>query len=124
MTTLSRFVILGIAFVLTLAFGFWLSRSGRPYGALLFNVHKLLALAAVVVTVILLAGMLKSVDIAALPIALFAVAGLCVVALFGSGALMSAGKVDHALLLTIHRIALVALVIALPAALFPLSRRP
>jgi hypothetical protein len=28
---LSRFVIPGIAFILTLAFGLWLSRLGRPY---------------------------------------------------------------------------------------------
>jgi hypothetical protein len=40
---LSRFVIPGIVFILTLAFGFWLSRSGRPYNGLLFNIHQLIA---------------------------------------------------------------------------------
>ena len=124
MNTLSRFVIPGIAFILTLAFGFWLSRSGRPYNGLLFNIHKLLALAAVIVTGVQLVGILKGADLPALSIALLALAALCAVGLFVSGALMSAGKLDHALLHTIHRVALVALILALPSAVFLLGRRP
>jgi len=121
---LSRFVIPGIVFILTLAFGFWLSRSGRPYNGLLFNIHKLTALAAVIVTVVQLVRIFKGADMLALSIALLALAALCVVALFVSGALMSAGKLDHDLLHTIHRVALAALVIALPAAVFLLGRSP
>ncbi len=124
MSILSRFVTPGIVFILTLAFGFWLSRSGRPYNGLLFNIHKLIALAAVIVTVVQLVTILKSTDLSALSIALLALAALCVVGLFVSGALMSAGKLDHALLHTIHRVALAALVIALPAAIFLLGKRP
>jgi hypothetical protein len=121
---LSRFVIPGIVFILTLAFGFWLSRSGRPYNGLLFNIHKLIALAAVIVTVVQLVRILKSTDLPALSIALLALAAFCAVGLFVSGALMSAGKLDHALLHTIHRVALAALVIALPSAVFLLGQRP
>jgi hypothetical protein len=121
---LSRFVIPGIAFILTLASGFWLSRSGRPYNGLLFNSHKLIALAAVVVAVVQPVGILKSTDLPALSIALLALAALCAAGLFVSGALMSAGKLDHALLHTIHRVALAALVIALPSAVFLLGRSP
>jgi len=121
---LSRFVIAGIVFILTLVFGFWLSRSGRPYNGLLFNIHKLIALAAVIVTVVQLVGVLKGTDLPVLSIALLALAALCAVGLFVSGALMSAGKLDHALLHTIHSVALAALVIALPSAIFLLGRRP
>ena len=124
MNILSSFVVPGIAFALTLAFGFWLSRSGRPYDGLLFNIHKLIALAAVVVTVVPLVRMLKSTDLPALTIALLALAALCATGLFVSGALMSAGKLDHALLHTLHRVALAALVIALPSAVFLLGRGP
>ena len=124
MNILSRFVIAGIVFILTLVFGFWLSRSGRPYNGLLFNIYKLIALAAVIVTVVQLVGVLKGTDLPALSIALLALAALCAVGLFVSGALMSAGKLDHALLHTIHRVALAALVIALPSAIFLLGRRP
>lgn len=124
MYTLARFVIPGVAFVLTSAFGFWLSRLGRPYNGLLFNAHKLIALAAVVVTVVQLAGMLRGADLPLRMIASLGLVALSVVALFASGALMSAGKLDYALLHLIHRIALAALVVALPAAVFLFMGRP
>jgi len=124
LTILSRFVIPEGVFILTLAFGFWLSRSGKPYNGLLFNLHKLVALAAVIVAVVQLAGILKGADLPALSIALLALAALGVVSLFVSGALMSAGKLDHALLHTIHWVALAALAIALPSAVFLLAGKP
>jgi hypothetical protein len=114
----------GILFIMTLALGFWLSHSGKPYNGLLFNAHKLIALAAVIVTVVQLVRMLRSGDVSVLLSALLALAVLCVLALFASGALMSTGKLDHALLHTIHRIALAALVVVLPTALVLLGRRP
>lgn len=110
---LSKFLFPGIAFVLTLAFGFWVSHVGKPYNGLLFNVHKLIALGAVVVTVIQLIKLLKGADALALLIVLLVVAALCVIALFASGALMSIGNVDYGLMLTVHRIAPVLLVTAM-----------
>jgi hypothetical protein len=109
--TLSKFVLPGILFMLTLAFGFWLSRVGKPYNGLLFNIHKLIALGSVVLTGIQLSKMLHAPDL--LLVALLTVSTLCVIALFVSGALMSAEKSDDALLLTIHRVAPVILVVGL-----------
>ncbi len=123
MGILSRFAIPAIVFILTLAFGFFLTRLGRPYHGLLFNVHKLAALAAVVVTVIQLVRVFRGVDLAALPIVLLVAAALSSVALFGSGALMSAGTLDYGLLRTVHRVALAALVIAMPVAVVLLGTR-
>ncbi len=119
MNTLSEFTIPGVAFLLTLVFGFWLSHSGKPYNGILFNVHKLIALSAVIATVIQLSKMLKTADSPAVVIALLVVAALCVIALFASGALMSMGKANYGLLLTIHRIApaLVAIAMAVVAGL-------
>ncbi len=110
---LYKFLLPGITFVLTLVFGFWLSHVGKPYNGLLFNIHKLIALGAVVVTVIQLIKFLKGVDALAFIIVLLVVAALCVIALFASGALMSMDKLDYALMLTIHRVAPVVLVIAM-----------
>ena len=42
----------GMIFLLTLASGLWLSRAGKPLKTGIFTVHKLIALAAVVVTVL------------------------------------------------------------------------
>lgn len=118
METLSIFLYPGILFILTLVFGFWLSRAGRPYNGILFNIHKLIALGAVVTAVIQFTKMPGTIDLLTLATGLLVVTGLCVVALFASGALMSAGKMDYALLLTLHRVMPVALVLAFAASLF------
>ena len=98
---------------MTLVFGFWLSHSGKPYNGILFNIHKLVALAAVILMVVQLSRLHNNADSLALIIALLIMAGICVVALFASGALMSTGKPDYTLALTIHRIAPVVMIIAL-----------
>ena len=38
-------VMTGISFVFIFLFGFWLSRSSKPYNVLIFNFHKLISLA-------------------------------------------------------------------------------
>lgn len=124
MDTLTKFTTPGIALLLTLAFGFWLSHVGKPYNVPLFNVHKLIALGGVVVAVIQLVKVLKDVDSLALIIVLLVVAGLCIIALFASGALMSMEKLDYTLTLTIHRIAPVVMVIAMAVVAYLLVRKP
>ncbi len=111
MEPVKQFFIPGIIFLLTLAFGFWLSRAGKPYNGLLFNVHKLLALAGVILAGIQLNKMLRPFD--GLLILMLVLLGLCVIALFASGALMSAGKLDYARMLTVHRVGLLFLGIGL-----------
>ena len=119
METLSKFTAPGMGLALTIAFGFWLSRLGKPYNGILFNVHKLIALAVVVLAGIQIS---KMTDLAASPLLIvLIVVGLCVVALFASGALMSIGKLDYTLTLTIHRVALAVLVIAAGTAIYLLN---
>ena len=113
----------GIVFILTLLFGFWLSKLGRPYHGMLFNIHKLLALGVVVLTGIQLIKMLKGANSLALLVTLLIVAAACVIALFASGALMSLGKLDYALVLAVHRIAPVVLVIVMALAAYLLERK-
>jgi hypothetical protein len=122
MDSLTKFITPGIIFLLTLAFGFWLSHSGKPYNSILFNIHKLIALATVVLTVIQLVKVLKVTQIQALFMVAMIVAGLCVVALFVSGALLSAGKLSYDVMLTIHRIAPILLTISLGLMVYILTR--
>jgi predicted CDP-diglyceride synthetase/phosphatidate cytidylyltransferase len=107
MEAFSKFIIPGISFALTLVFGFWLSHAGKPYNGFLFNVHKLIALGAVVLAGMQFYKMLHTFD--GLLAVLLLLLALCVIALFTSGALMSAGKLNYALMLTIHRVAPVIL---------------
>lgn len=112
MEVLSNYLIPGIAFLLTIVFGFWLSKVGKPYSVALFNVHKLIALGAVIAAGVQVVRLLKSIDLPTALILLLVVVVLCVIALFASGALMSMNKLDYSLMLTIHRIAPVVLVLA------------
>jgi len=117
----AKFVIPGVLFILTLVFGFWLSRSGKPYNGLIFNIHKLIALAAVIVAAIRAFNALKIVEAQPILIALLIVIGLCAVALFVTGALMSANKPAYPSLLTIHRVAPLLAVIAAIGTLYLLG---
>lgn len=118
MDTLSRFVWPGAALILTVALGIWLGISGRPYNAALFNAHKLIALGGAILAGIAMYHALKSLGNPAVHIALVVVAGLAVIALFLSGAMMSAGKLRYEVMLAIHRIAPVVLVLAAAAMVY------
>lgn len=47
-----KIVISGILFLFVLATGIWMSKLGKPYNQVLFNIHKLISLAAIVLSVI------------------------------------------------------------------------
>jgi hypothetical protein len=116
MELVNRFVTPIILFLLTLVFGFWLSHVGKPYNGLLFNIHKLIALFCVVLLGIQFSKTLHAPNW--LIIALLVVSVLCVIALFISGAMMSAGKLEYGLMLAMHRVAPVVLVVGLGLVMF------
>jgi hypothetical protein len=95
-----------LAFISTLVFGFWLSKVGKPYNGILFNVHKLIALGTVIRVTMQIYGMLKILELQVLFIILMIIAGICVVALFASGAFMSIGNLNYVVMLAVHRVAL------------------
>ncbi len=122
MEAASKFIIPGASLLLTYPLGFWLSALGKPYNGLLFNLHKLVALGAVVVLAIQTYNALRGADVPFVVIALTAVCVLCIIALFTTGALMSAGNLSHEPLLTVHRIALAALPLATIAMAYFIGR--
>lgn len=117
MAFLSKFTNTGIAMAITLAFGFWLSRRGKPYNGLLFNIHKLAALAVVVTAAVAFYDLMQNAPWSALlPVALI-LAVFCAVTLFATGAMMSIGTAQDALALVVHKISPALLLVALAAAL-------
>lgn len=100
---ISDFVTPIIGFLLTVASGLWLSRVGRPLNVFIFTVHKLIALAAVIFTAMQIYSIFTGGDVQSIVIALIVIAGLCVLALFASGAMMSIGLKVYDLLLNIHK---------------------
>jgi hypothetical protein len=110
-----------IIFLLTVASGVWLSRSGKPLNTALFTVHKLIALAAVVAAVTQTYTALKVADIPAILIALIILLGLCVVALFATGALMSMNKPAYTVLRTTHQVTLLLAIVVGSAMIYLLT---
>ena len=86
---IERFVPTAILLILIVGFGFWINRTGKPYNGMLFNIHKLLALGAVVLTAVRL---FRLVPLAAMPLNALLLIGLAVIsviAIFATGAVMS-----------------------------------
>lgn len=109
MEQISRFYLPGGLLLITLFSGFWLSHTGRPLNGLLFTVHKLVALAAVVLMGIRFAGLMKIAS-PALGMAFLVMGAISALALFASGALLSQVKPASTLVLRIHQVSPVLLV--------------
>lgn len=113
----------GVLFVLSIAAGIWLSSRGKPYNTGIFTVHKLLALAAVVFSVLMYISLLQNVEKTAILVLLLGIAGISVLALFVSGALLSTGTLPYGLLKTVHSLAPVVAVVSLAVSVFMLLGR-
>jgi len=115
MDMITKFTVPGIVFLLTLASGFWLSHAGKPLNSAIFNIHKLIALGAVVATAVQLSKLLKAGQIQVLLIVFIVVAALSVVALFATGALMSLNIPAYETFLVIHQISPALVLLAMGA---------
>jgi len=125
MTIVTTYLGPGIAFILTLAFGVWLSLMGKPYNGVIFNIHKLCALAAVILTAVPIYQALKAPGgFQLLPVLLIVLGAVCVVTLFASGALMSLDKWSYKILLALHQIGPAVALIAVVLAVYLLLGKP
>jgi hypothetical protein len=95
----------GALFLFIFISGFWLSRSGKPYGTLLFTIHKLVALSAVLLLGWTAYQAQQSTPFTPLQIAALAAAGVSVLALFVTGALLSIDKTMPEFVRSIHHAA-------------------
>jgi hypothetical protein len=77
MDIVAKFITPGFIFLLTLVSGFWLTNSGKPLNTVIFTVHKLIALAAVIFTSIAIYSLIKNVEIQFLIVTLSVVAVAC-----------------------------------------------
>ncbi len=86
----SKTAICGVLFLLTLVSGVWLSHSGKPYNGMIFTIHKLIALATVIIIGVNVYHLFKAMDGNTLvALSVIVVSGLLFLALFISGALLS-----------------------------------
>lgn len=102
--------------------GFWLTRSGKPYSGVLLNVHKLIALAAVVLFVIVLYRTNRATPLSAIEWVAGVAAVLSFVGLFVTGALVSIDKPMPAIVARLHHILPYLAVLATVVTLYLLGR--
>lgn len=117
-TPLVRVVGAGAFFLLIFASGFWLSRSGKPYGMALFTVHKLIALAAMIYLGWTAYQAHQVAPLSPLQIAALAATLTCAVAMFVTGGLLSIEKAMPPVVLLVHKVFPYLTLLSAGAALF------
>jgi hypothetical protein len=113
MEFLAKFYLPVAFFTVTFALGIWLSKRGKPYPALLFNIHKLTALAGVVFIIFRTTQNWDAIPAISDLLPGFVIGVVGVLLLFASGALLSANKLKYSLVLLLHRIGLIMLFLCL-----------
>ena len=92
------------AAVVVLATGVWLTRSGWPFGAALLNVHKLIALVAIVILGVLVYHTARVAPLSTTDWAIVISAGALCVASFATGVVVSAMESAPTWVLWLHRV--------------------
>ena len=104
-TTQLRIAGIALLFLIIFLSGYWLSRSGKPYGGLLFNVHKLIALGALVLLFLVIRQANGVTQLNATEIAASVVTGLFFLGMIISGGLVSTDLSLPAFVRKLHHIA-------------------
>ena len=122
-TVASKVVITGAFFLLIFLLGFLLSRLGKPYSLILFNLHKLIAVGAVVFLGVTIYNIQRAVGLAPLQVAAIVFAGLCFIVTIIAGGLLSIDRPMPAVLGVIHRFAPYLTLLSTAATLYLLLGR-
>jgi hypothetical protein len=102
----TKIIICGLLFLLTLASGVWVSHSGKPINVVIFTIHKLIALATVIVVATTVYNVHRAMPVReVIELATIAVTALLFIALFITGALLSRNSPMPAAVLKIHQVA-------------------
>jgi hypothetical protein len=94
----------GIFFLLIVLSGFWVSNSGRPLNVLIFTIHKLIALAALIFLGITVYGIHQAAGLSRLEVTGAIVTGLFFIGLFATGALLSSDRPMPVIVLRLHQL--------------------
>ena len=95
----------GTCLLLVFLSGFWLTKSGKPYSALLLNVHKLVSLAALALLVIAVIRSNQAASLSTLELTAAVVGGALFLGAIVSGGLASLDRPVSWVVLVMHRVA-------------------
>lgn len=99
-----RFVNIGLFFLLIFSSGYWLHQAGKPYGAILFNVHKLIGFGLFVLLIVRIFQMSHTTPLTTVEWIACAVAALLFLATIVFGGLVSIDKSWPAAVSLAHRL--------------------
>lgn len=98
-----RFGITALLFLLIFFFGFWLSRTGKPYGFLLFSIHKFMALGLLIFLGITVYKIHAINPLNPIQLILVSITTVCFLSTFITGGLQSIDQTMPPSVLTLHR---------------------
>lgn len=99
-----RFVNAGLFFLLIFASGFRLSHSGKPYGTVLFNLHKLIGLAVFIFLAVSMYRINRGTPLSGLELTACIISALFFIATIISGGLASIDKSWPAVIPLLHKL--------------------
>ena len=102
-TNQMKVVSMGAGFLVIILSGYWLSRSGKPYSTLVFTVHKLIALAAIVLLGITVYRINQAGALSAVEVLAAIVTGLFFLGTMGTGGALSIPS-DKAMPAIVHKL--------------------
>lgn len=98
------FVVAGLFFLFIFVFGYWLGHSGKPYNAIIFTIHKLIPLAAVIFLVKVILHRNQAVALSTIELTTVVVTGLFFLSAIITGGLLSIDKPMPVVILRVHQI--------------------
>lgn len=128
---MSRIVVIGVLFLITLLSGVWLSRNlrlndPRPYGKPLTGtdsaVHKLIALATGIVAGVTIRSLHRGIEFSSIEFTSVIVAISLFVLMVVSGSLLSLGKARNKGMVALHNVGSALTVVATAGAIYLLTR--
>jgi hypothetical protein len=130
-TPASRIAVIGLLFLVTLLSGVWLSRnlrlndprpSGKPLAGTDAAVHKLVALAMMIVAGVTIRNLHRGIEFRRIELTGVIVAGLLFLLMVVSGSLLSLGKARNDEILTLRKVGSLLTVIVTSWAIYLLTR--
>jgi hypothetical protein len=118
-----RLVGAGASFLLIFLAGFALSRSGKPYGGLMLNVHKLVSVAVVILLGITVRRASQAAALGAMELTAVVLTGLFFLGNIACGGLLAIGKPGTAIVHRLHQITPYLTVLSTAATLYLLQGR-
>jgi len=100
----TKLIISGILLFLLLISGMWLSLLGRPLNTIIFSLHKIIAVAAVVLLILAVIGMKKGMELSTLQLWAVILSGVFLLLALVSGALLSFDSLENNFTRLVHKL--------------------